>query len=121
MFRKVSPEYGHMHLSIFYRRKLQLGSGGFLLKKTFYPWSSLRRIEVWQQPWPGFGPGANAKLLPRARIHLSDGTGFVLRGDVLVKRGSRVEPGYATAFDELVAKLREMLQAELGNSKEGEK
>lgn len=106
MCKNEVAEFGHMHLSIFYRRVVTLSENGLVFKQKFYPWSSIRNIEVWQEPWPGFGYYPDAKLLPRARINFADGRHFLLRGDALVKRGVTPESGYESVFDELVSYLR---------------
>lgn len=97
-----------MHLSLFYRKLLRVGPTGLLFKSRHYPWSAIRRIDVWQKPWPGYGHVPDAKMLPRAKVFLSNGKSILLRGDVLVKRGQPIAPGFADAFDELVSHLHKM-------------
>ena len=104
------PSYGHMHLSIFFREILELRERGFIFKRKAYPWSAIHHVETWQEPWPGWGYVPDAKLLPRARVNMSDGTSFLLRGDALVKRGAPLSAGFISAFDELVSHLRKMKQ-----------
>ena len=105
-----------MHLSIFYRRVVVLGENSLLFKRKFYPWSSIQKIEVWQEPWPGIGYQPEARLLPRVRIYLTNGGHFLLRGDALAKRGEPPESGFATVFDEPVTLFREKQQSALRGS-----
>lgn len=107
MRNKDNNEFGHMHLSIFYRKVLVLGEDGFIYKSKYYPWSSIYQIDIWHQEWPGYGWVPDQKLLPRARVSLSNKKNFVLRGDALVKRNSSLDSGFLTAFDELLACLQE--------------
>ena len=99
-----------MSLSIFFRHLLDLDDEGFDVKGRRYGWRDIERVRVWQLPWPGFGFKADAKLLPRAEVHLVDGAVLHVRGDVLVKRGAALAPGYTSAFDELVALFQEKLR-----------
>lgn len=111
-------EYGHMHLSLFYQKIVVLEDRGLIFKGKYYPWGSIRTIEVWEEPWPGWGYVPDAKLLPRARVSLSDGQSFLLRGDALVKRGGSLSAGFSDAFDELVSNLQEMRRGEMHNSRQ---
>jgi hypothetical protein len=111
-----SAEYGHMHLSIFYRKVLALNERGLIFKNKYYPWSEIQNVEVWQEPWPGWGYVPDAKLLPRARVFLSNDQYFLLRGDALVKRGQPLLPGFSDAFDELVSYLQEKRRLQLKNA-----
>ncbi len=105
--KKENKEYGHMHLSVFYRKVLILGETGLIFKNKYYPWSSINQIDLWHQEWPGYGWVPNQKLLPRARVSLSDHKHFVLRGDALIKCGSSLDSRFQSAFDELLACLQE--------------
>jgi hypothetical protein len=111
-----SAEYGHMHLSIFYRQLLLVNDRGLMFKNKHYPWGELQDIEVWQEPWPGWGYVPAAKLLPRASVTFSNGQNFMLRGDALVKRGQPLSEGFSNAFDELVSYLREKRGQQLKNA-----
>lgn len=113
-------EYGHLHLSLFYRRVVILGDQGLIFRNKFYPWRSIQNIEVWQESWPGFGYVPDAKLLPRARVNFANGTHFLLRGDALVKRGQSLRQGYSDAFNELVSYLREMHRLSLRNASQSD-
>lgn len=104
-----------MHLSIFYRKVVSLEEQGLRLRNKFYPWNSIRNIDVWEEPWPGWGYVPDAKLLPRARVFFSNGEHFLLRGDALVKRGQELKSGYSNSFDELVSYLQEMHRSCLKN------
>ena len=96
-----------MHLSIFYRKVLALEENGLIYKNIYYSWSNISQIEIWQQEWPGFGWVPDQKLLPRASVTLTNGKHILLRGDALIKRGMPLEPGFSSAFDELVSVLKE--------------
>jgi hypothetical protein len=108
-------EYGHMHLSIFYRKVLVCRENGLTYKDKFYPWASIQEIEVWQEPWPGWGRVPEAKLLPRARLLFADGEYVLLRGDALVKHGQSLKAGFSSAFNELVSHLKDTRRSQLGN------
>lgn len=111
MRNKENTEFGHMYLSIFYRKVLSLGESGILYKGKYYPWSKIQNIEIWHQEWPGYGWVPDQKLLPRARISLSDGTNILLRGDALIKYEALLSQGFSSAFDELVAHLQKKIRA----------
>ena len=113
--RSVEPRYrgrttyGHLSLSIFFRPLLDLDEEGFNVKGRRYAWSDIERVRVWQLAWPGVGYVPDAKLLPRADVHLTDGVVIHIRGDVLEKRGPALAQGYTSAFDELVSLFQEKL------------
>jgi len=113
MRNKENTEFGHMHLSVFYRKVLSLGESGILYKSKYYPWSKIQNIELWHQEWPGYGWVHDQKLLPRARISLSNGSHIILRGDALVKYKTPLSQGFSSAFDELVAHLQKRRREQL--------
>jgi hypothetical protein len=102
--------YGHVSLSIFFRPLLSLDEEGFTVKGRRYGWSDVERVRVWQLASPGVGYMPDAKLLPRADVHLTDGQVVHIRGEVLEKRGPALASGYNTAFDELVSLFQEKLR-----------
>lgn len=112
----ILAEYGHMHLSIFYRKVLVLREHGMIFKNKYYPWASIQEIEVWQEPWLGVGKVPDTKLLPRARLLLVDGKNVLLRGDALVKHGQSLKPGFSNAFNELVSFLKDVHRQRLDNA-----
>jgi hypothetical protein len=95
--------YGHMLLSLVFRPALSLEAGGFRYRRKHYGWSQVERVRLWHVAWPGIGKLPDAKLLPRASVHLHDGSVMHFRGEVLAKRGAPLLAGYVSAFDELVA------------------
>ena len=97
--------YGHVHLSLFFRKTVEVREHNFIYKQAVYPWNAIDRIDVWQEPWPGLGRGV-AKLLPRARIYIHKGPSNLLRGDALRKQ-SALSNGFQTAFYKLVALFQE--------------
>ncbi|MCB1889639.1 MAG: hypothetical protein KDH20_18675 [Rhodocyclaceae bacterium] len=109
----VSDEYGHLHLSVLYRPAIGLDRKGLVVAGRHYPWDALRGIDVWEERWPPWAVAGSIRLLPRARVHLAGGPPLLLRGDALVKRGRPLAAGYATAFDELVARLQALRQGQL--------
>lgn len=113
MRNKEFTEYGHIHLSILYRKVLVLNETGLLYKRKYYPWSNIKSIEIWHQEWPGYGLVPDQKLLPRARVDLANGKHILLRGDALIKRGTSLNQGFSSAFDELVANLQAKYRNEL--------
>ena len=95
--------YGHMLLSLMFRPVVSLQAGGFTYGRRFYLWAEVERVHLWHIAWPGIGQLPEAKLLPRANVHLQNGVVVHLRGEALVKRGAPLLAGYASAFDELAA------------------
>ena len=106
MRNKEKTEFGHMHLSIFYRKVISLTESGLFYKRKYYPWSNIKSIELWQKKWIGHGYAPDLMPLPRASIYLSNGLRILLRGDVLVKRNAPLSKGFSSAIDELVAYLQ---------------
>lgn len=104
-------EFGHRHLSIFYRRLMTVAPGGIRCEGQWRTGQDIAGIKVWQETWPGIGHQAAQKLLPRARITWTDGRSTLLRGDALVKRRHALSPGFASAFDELVCHLQALHRA----------
>ena len=108
-------EYGHMHLSIFYRPILVVMPTGIRWKDQLLTGKDIATIKLWQEDWPGIGHQPQIKLLPRARITWLDGRSVLLRGDALVKRGPPLSPGFSSAFDELINHLQTIHHASRHN------
>jgi|JI10StandDraft_1071094.scaffolds.fasta_scaffold1251958_1 hypothetical protein len=104
-------QFGHMHLSIFYRPVLSVSQAGIKSQGKLRTGKDIAAIKVWQEEWPGIGHQPAIKLLPRARVTWIDGQSLLLRGDVLVKRGQPLSPGFTSAFDELVSHLQALHKA----------
>ena len=115
---RPSAEFGHMHLSLFYRRVLAIRPEGVEHRGKIYGPEQIRAVDVWQEPFPGIGHVPDAKLLPRARVKFSDGVSVLLHGDALVKRGGRLATGYTSEFNELVAHLLALRRTQLRGYKD---